>query len=137
LRQIDEAYVAKGIVRFGYAHLAFLGQESHWAAEASECAGDQDAFWPYHDYLYEHQAGENRGAFSQEKLKQFARELGLDTQAFNACLDSGKHAALVREQTATAQALGMRGTPSFLVNDQLLVGALPFEEFRRAIEAAR
>jgi protein-disulfide isomerase len=137
LRQIDEAYVAKGIVRFGYAHFAFLGQESLWAAEASECAGDQEAFWPYHDYLYGHQAGENGGGFSQEKLKQFASELGLDSQAFNTCLDSGKYAALVKEQTATGQSLGMRGTPSFLVNGQLLVGALPFEEFERTIEAAK
>jgi len=44
--------VKTGIVRFGYMHMAFLGQESQWAAEASECAADQNAFWPYHDKLF-------------------------------------------------------------------------------------
>jgi hypothetical protein len=65
---------------------AFLGPESRQAAEASECAAEQGAFWPYHDRLYERQAGENRGAFSQDNLKRFAVELGLNGQAFDACL---------------------------------------------------
>jgi protein-disulfide isomerase len=130
-------YVDKGIVRFGYQHFAFLGQESQWAAQASECAADQGAFWPYHDYLYEHQAGENGGAFSQDNLKRFARELELDTDAFNTCLDSGKYSTTVGQETAYGQSLGVRGTPTFFVNGQLLVGAQPFEAFQKAIEAAR
>jgi protein-disulfide isomerase len=114
--------------------MAFLGPESEWSAEASECAAEQDAFWAYHDLLYDRQAGENRGAFNKDNLKQFAADLGLDTQAFNACLDSGKHTSLVRTETATAQSLGVRGTPAFLVNGQPLVGAQPFETFQRVIE---
>jgi protein-disulfide isomerase len=115
--------------------MAFLGPESQWAAEASECAADQEAFWDYHDLLYARQAGENRGAFNKENLKQFAAELGLDTQAFNTCLDSGKYAELVGNETAAAQSLGVTGTPAFLINGQPLVGAQPFEAFQQAIEA--
>jgi len=118
----------------GYLHMAFLGPESQWAAEASECAADQDAFWDYHDLLYNRQAGENRGAFDKDNLKQFAAELGLDTQAFNECMDSGKYASLVQTETAMAQSLGVRGTPAFLVNGQPLVGAQPFEVFEQIIE---
>ena len=70
-----------------YVHFAFLGQESLWAAEASECAAEQDAFWEYHDYLYDSQNGENRGAFNKENLYSFAEILGLDTDQFNQCLD--------------------------------------------------
>lgn len=116
--------------------MAFLGAESLWAAEASECAADQDAFWAYHDLLFDRHGGENRGAFSQNNLKQFAAELGLDTAAFNACLDSGKYTSRVRTETGTAQSLGVRSTPAFLVNGQPLLGALPFETFQEAIEAA-
>ncbi len=123
-----------GLVRFGYQHFAFLGPESQWAAEASECAADQDAFWPYHDLLFERQSGENRGAFSKDNLKQFAAELGLDTTTFNTCLDSGKYTSLVRTESATVQSLGVRGTPAFLVNGRPLVGAQPFEVFQQIVE---
>jgi len=127
--------VQKGLVRFGYQHFAFLGPESQWAAEASECAAEQGAFWAYHDRLFQRQAGENRGAFSKDKLKGFAVELGLDSEAFNDCLDSGRYASLVRTETATVQSLGVRGTPAFLVNGRPLVGAQPFEVFQQIIEA--
>jgi protein-disulfide isomerase len=122
-------------VRFGYQHFAFLGPESQWTAEASECAAEQDAFWEFHDLVFDRQAGENQGALSKENLKQFAVDLGLDSEAFDSCLDSGKYAALVRTETAGAQSLGVTGTPAFLVNGRPLVGAQPFEVFEQAIEA--
>jgi protein-disulfide isomerase len=128
-------YVQAGLVRVGYQHFAFLGQESQWSAEASECASEQDAFWDYHDLLFSRQAGENRGAFNQDNLKQFAADLGLNTQAFNACLDSGKYASLVRSETLGAQSIGVTGTPAFMINGRPLVGAQPFEVFQQVIEA--
>jgi len=85
--------------------------------------------------LYERQAGENQGAFNKDNLKQFAADLGLDTAAFNTCLDSGKHAYLVSTETAMIQSLGVRGTPAFLINGRPLVGAQPFQAFQEAIEA--
>ncbi len=123
------------MVRFGYQHFAFLGTESEWAAEASECAGDQNAFWEYHDLLFDRWGGENRGAFSKDNLKQFAAEMGLDTAAFSECLDSGKYTSIVRAERAAAQSLGVRGTPAFLINGRPVVGAQPFEVFQQIIEA--
>lgn len=87
--------------------------------------------------MFESQNGENQGVFNKENLKQFADDLGLDTQSFAQCLDSEKYASLVQSETQTAQSIGVRSTPSFLVNGQPLVGALPFEEFERIIEAER
>lgn len=115
-------------------HFAFLGEESGWAAEASECAAEQDAFWEYHDLLFERQSGENQGAFNKDILKGFAEELGLDTAAFNECLDSGRYADVVANQTQTAQAVGVRSTPAFLINGTPVVGAQPFENFQTIIE---
>jgi protein-disulfide isomerase len=65
-RQIKQNFVDKGQVRFVFRHLAFIGAESLWAAEAAECANEQGRFWDYHDKLFEEQGGENVGAFSQE-----------------------------------------------------------------------
>ncbi len=133
---IEETYIQSGKVQFGYVHFAFLGPESLWAAQAAECAADQNSFWAYHDLLFQRQAGENRGAFSKENLKVFAEELGLDTTAFSECLDSGKHAEIVAADTSLARSLGISGTPTFWINGQMLVGALPFDAFAGAINNA-
>jgi protein-disulfide isomerase len=127
--------VATGKVRFGYWNYAFLGEESQWAAEAAECAADQDKYWEYHDKLFASQSGENQGAFTKDKLKQFAADLSLDTAAFNDCLDSGNHAAQIQTDSQMAQQIGVRSTPSFLVNGTPLVGAQPYERFQELIES--
>lgn len=124
-----------GKVRFGYFNYAFLGEESQWAAEAAECAGDQNKFWDFHDYLFTHQNGENQGAFSKDNLKAFAADMGLDTKTFNTCLDSGKYTQLVTDQTQLGQLLGVTSTPTFAINGQGIRGAQPFETFQTAIEA--
>ncbi len=130
-------YVKTGIVRIGYQHFAFLGDESFWAAQASECAAEQGKFWTYHDYLYEHQNGENRGAFNKDNLKKFALALKLDANQFNACFDSNKYETIVTSEVLSAQSLGVRSTPSFLINQRPIAGALPFDMFRQLIEAER
>ena len=66
-------YVDTGKVSLVYKHLPFLGQESAFVAVAAECAADQGKFWQYHDYLFEHQQGENQGAFTKEKLIGFGK----------------------------------------------------------------
>jgi protein-disulfide isomerase len=126
--------VQTGQVRFGYAHFAFLGEESFWAAEASECAADQDKFWEYHDLLFESQAGENQGAFSKDRLKALAGALDLDQTAFDECLDSGKHAETIRRESQAASQLGVRSTPTFVINGQPITGAQPFEVFQEIID---
>lgn len=148
--KIIEEYVRNGKVRFVYRDFPFLDgfpgipedqKESHWAAEAARCAGDQGKYWEYHDYLFDHQSGENQGAFTIAKLKSFAVELGLNTGEFNACLDSDKHAAAIEKDKADAQALGVNSTPTTFVNgvmatsDGKSIGAAPYEVFKTLIDA--
>src|SRR3990167_3005650 len=57
---LRENYIKTGKVKFVYRDFAFLGQESLWAANAAQCAGEQGKFWEYHDYLYGNQNGENK-----------------------------------------------------------------------------
>ncbi len=129
-------YIAAGIVRFEYRHFPFLGPESLAAAEAAECAGEQGAFWTYHDMLFANQAGENRGAFKDANLKAFAAQLNLDTKAFNQCLDSGRYQEAVLAEMQEGRQRGVRATPTFFINGQKIEGALPFEQFQIVIEAA-
>jgi predicted DsbA family dithiol-disulfide isomerase len=85
--------------------------------------------------LFERQSGENQGAFSKDNLKGFAEELGLDTAAFNECLDSGKYTDIVEQETTAAQQIGVQSTPSFVINGRPIIGAQPFESFVEVIES--
>ena len=121
-----------GKVRFGYAHFAFLGEDSLWADAASECAAEQDQFWAYHDLLFE--KGEIQGAYSKENLKQYAIDMNLDSEQFDECLDSGRAEAIVEQDNSFARQLGVGSTPTFSLNGRALQGALPFETFQTLIE---
>ena len=88
---IDE-YVRTGDVNLIYRDMAFIDNsekgESHQAAAAARCAGDQGKFWEYHDYLFENQNGENKGAFDRATLDQIATAVGLDMTVFGSCMSS-------------------------------------------------
>jgi protein-disulfide isomerase len=135
-RRLKEDYTDQGQVRFVFRHFAFIGDESTWAAEASECANEQDRFWDYHDKLFEEQAGENQGAFSQDNLERFAAELGLDSEQFDECLDSGKYESQVRDEFREAQQRRINSTPSILVDGQLIQNGMNYEVLQAAVEAA-
>lgn len=104
--------------------LTSMHQYAQKAAEASECADDQDKFWEYHDLLFA-----NQGALDADSLKGYAAELKLDTDTFNDCLDGGKQTAEVEKDSQDAQSYGAGGTPAFFVNGQLVSGAKPFEDY--------
>jgi protein-disulfide isomerase len=127
-------YINTGKVRYLFRNFAFLGVESRWAAEASECAHEQERFWEYHDQLFQTVAA--GGQLMRSKLKELAIELGLDAEKFNACLEQSKYKAEIDEDIAAGRDAGVTGTPSFVINGQLLVGAHPIETFRQKIEEA-
>jgi len=132
--QIEEAYIATGRVRLEFRNMAFLGDESIIAAAAAECANEQDAFWPYHDKLFEEQRGENSGAFSFDRLKSFAGDLGLDQPAFDKCLDSTRTQQLVFDETQAGREAGADSTPTFFINGEMVKGAKSFSDFQDVIE---
>jgi protein-disulfide isomerase len=132
--QIEEKYVQTGQVEIEMRPIAFIGQESVWAAEAAECANDQGRFLDYHDKLFEEQGSENSGAFSIDNLKSFAADLGLDTVAFDSCLDSHQYAQQVSLQTQEATNAGITSTPYFVVGGTTIAGLQSFDEFVRTID---
>jgi protein-disulfide isomerase len=142
--EIIEQFVKTGRVQFDYQHLPILGAESVKAALASQCAADQDKFWQYHNRLFLEQARNdqigneklNVGRFSDDNLKKFAGEVGLDTAEFNTCFDSSEHLDLITEQQRVARQFGITGTPGFLVNGQPLGAGTPsdIDAWRQLVE---
>ena len=131
LPRIEEKYIRIGKVRFVYRHLAILGPPSVQAGIAAECAHEQGKFWPYHDRLFT-----NTGPFAitTRNLKRHAEALQLDTAKFGACLDSERPREKVEQETIIGRAIGMTGTPGFLINRGRLIGAQPYEVFEEIIE---
>ena len=101
------------------------------AAEAARCAAAQGVFWEYHDLLY--LAVPN---FSREDLVRYAGRLNLDRDAFTVCVDTRQFRKPVETDVAEARGIGVRATPTFLVNGIVLVGAQPIEAFREAVREA-
>ncbi len=138
---IYDEFIATGVVRLTMHYLPILGPESTAAAQAAECAADQDYFWDYHDILFLRQGDRgNSGTFSTGNLKDFARELheeydDFDLDAFDSCVDSERHAATVEAMAAEAQQAGFTSTPTFLINGEPFANT-GIEGFRIAIEAA-
>ena len=132
--QIEAEYVATGKAKLVWKQFPIEGEESVWAAEASECAAEQNAFWEYHDTLFLNRKGINVGTFVISNLKLLAKELGLDTEAFNACLDEGRYRDKIAEDYGEGRRREVTGTPTFFVGQTMVVGAKPYEDFKKAIE---
>jgi protein-disulfide isomerase len=134
VRPVLQSYVDAGKINIVYKHSAFLGQESVWAAQASECAADQGKFWEYHDLLFDKQNGENVGTFTKENLIKYAQELKLDAAKFDPCLNNDETLERVKGDTLEGRGVGVTGTPTFFINGKPLVGAQPIEAFQQQID---
>ncbi len=132
LPQIEEEYIETGQVKLVFRDfpLTSIHPNAQKAAEAAECAGEQEMYWEMHDVLFEEGVSGGVSTF-----KQYADDLGLDTEEFNSCLDSGEMADEVSMDMTDGTALGIRGTPGFIINGQLVSGAQPFSVFQQIIES--
>jgi protein-disulfide isomerase len=101
------------------------------AAEAARCAAIMGRFWQYHDALYEAQP-----AFSPEALLGYGVKVGLDRDAFRACVDGQRGRDAVERDVAEGRAFGVTSTPTFFVNGRRFVGLHAIDTFREAIKDA-
>jgi len=141
-QQIKDSYVASDQVQYFYKHLPL---SSHPAAEptalASECALNQDAeaFWTFKEGFFEHQEKLvalfkfDRDKFDQS-MYEWAEQTGLDTEQFKQCYDNEEELEEVQQDKNNAQTTGATSTPTIFINDNKVVGAQPFSQFKTAIE---
>ncbi len=135
--KLVEEYVREGTLRIVWRDFPYQGQESVNAALAARAAQAQGKFWEYHDLLYNNQSSGNSGGYSEENLISLAEEAGFDGRRFEDDLRSARYEETVQADFREGQGLGISGTPTFYINDQVLVGLQPLEVFEQAIEDAR
>lgn len=106
------------------------------AAVAARCAADQGQFWPMYERLFATHTVEWGGVPNRDRdvFVEFAAELGLAVEPFTSCLNDPANEQAVLAESNAAQRLGVNSTPNFLVNGQLLRGALPFRVFEDLIQ---
>ena len=132
LPDITKNYIDTGKVKLVFKDFPLdIHPEATPAALAARCAGEQDKYFEFHDKLFE-----NQQALSVASYKNWARELELDGPKFDDCLDTRKYLSAVRKDLVEGQDAGIRGTPGFIINGQLISGAQPYTVFAQAIEAA-
>jgi len=133
LPQIEENYIKTGKVKFVYRDFPLsFHQYAQKAAEAAECADEQEKFWEYHDVLFQKQS--EWSSTGVAKFKEYATTLGLNTSKFNECLDSGKYSDEVQKDFKDGSSYGVSGTPTFYVNGIEVVGAQPYTAFQQIID---
>ena len=131
---IRELLTDFGDLRYVWRHLPLtdVHPRAQLAAEASEAAAAQGAFWPMHDLLLEHQ-----DELAPKDLIRYADELGLDVKSFTEDLRNHRWADHIAADVESADVSGVAGTPSFFVNGQRQMGAYDLATLSRAVSTAR
>lgn len=130
MKRVLDQYGARVKVIYRHLPLAYQGQ-AKLAAQAAVCAQAQGKFWPMKALLFEH-----HDALSRADLLCYARRLGLDVPRFTRDLDGGACLPRVEADLAEARKRVIDGTPAYFINGTKHEGAMPFETFRKLIEAA-
>lgn len=134
--QLKKAYVETGKVRVIYRDFPLgFHQNAQPAAEATECADEQGAYWKMHDRLFERQEEWADSPNAKELFGRYAQALGLDAALFSKCLEAGRYADEVKKDYQDGIVYGVEGTPTFFINGYKVMGAQPFEVFQQLIEA--
>jgi protein-disulfide isomerase len=133
-------YIETGKVKYFYRDLALpMHPYAIGAARAAHCAGEQGKYWEMHDSLFARQ-----NAIRDADMPGRAEKLGLDNAKFSECLSSDRYTGEIKQRAMEAQKMGISGTPTFFIgtaspdgevtNVKMIVGAVPYDAFKAAIE---
>ncbi len=128
--QLKKKYGSK--IKLAFKHFPLpMHSNARPAAEAAMCVNDQgtDKFWKFHDLAFK---GQDK--LDSASLEKYAKEAGADTKKFSECIGAKKFAAYVQKDIEYGEKIGVKSTPTFFVNGQLLSGALPIDSFSEVID---
>jgi protein-disulfide isomerase len=119
-------------VRFAMKEFPILGEESVYAARAALAAANQDMYWDMHLALIDF-----RGTFDEDSIRAIAADLGMDPDQLIADMASPEIQETINKNYELAQALGINGTPAFIVGDTIVPGAISLDALQDLIDQAR
>lgn len=137
---LEREYIKTGKVKYLFRDFPLdFHNMAKKAAEAAHCAGEQGKYWDMHDKIFR-----NQPEIKVENLKTYASDIGINTDSFNSCLDSGKYAGKVDTALDDARKVAVSGTPTFFigraplngteVSGKRMVGARPYSSFKPIID---
>lgn len=131
LREISVKYQDQVKFIFRDFPLSQIHDRAQAAAEAAGCAFAQsnDKFWAYHDKLFQ-----NQDNLTDEDLKNYAVQVGLDEKKFSECFTSGERKAEINEDFLDGAAQGVTGTPTLFFNGRKVQGVIPKDKFEKALD---
>ncbi len=130
-------YVRSGKVKVAYVNYPLAQHQfALLTAQAAMCASAQNKFWEYHDALFNSQPQWEVMTQPRPLLDSLAKAVGVETTSWGQCLDSGRMLAIIRADQDRLGKAGVRSTPSFMIGDQMLIGAQTIEDMRIALDSA-
>ncbi len=135
--QVDALLVEQGRAQFVFYDFPLISIHANafLAARAARCAGEQDAYWAYHTELFRNQTRWAAASMPASAFEQYAEETGLDTDSFDACLNSDKFADVVTANMILAQRAGVTSTPSVFVRGGGVTRRLNSVDFQSLADA--
>lgn len=134
---IKQEYIDTGKIYYVFKDfpIAQLHPQAHIAAEAAECSGEQGKYWVMHDTLFNAPSEwDTTEETARAVFAGYAQDLGLDTVRFDDCMAQGRYRPGIATNMAEGRRMGVTGTPTFIVNGKLLVGAQTAEIFQRVLD---
>ena len=130
VHEIAKKYGNKVLIGFRHFPLP-MHKDARPASEASMCVNEQgtDKFWKFHDKVFK-----NQQALDEANLEKYAKESGANLDKFKECFKSKKYAKAVQDDMDYGEKVGVRSTPTFFVNGQIVNGAIPIEQFSEMID---
>ncbi len=135
LDSISDEYIKTGKIKVVFRNFV-LSPRTLAAARGGECALDQgaDAFWAYHDAVFANQA-RGDAIFAPSGIKSIAAQVGLDTNAFNKCMDTNQKTAEIQKDSQDGDARGIDSTPTLYFNGEKFLGAMPAADLRAKLDS--
>lgn len=133
---LQERWIDSGKVQWKYVtYVSGMFPNGLQAAFAAECTGEQERFEPMREILYERQQEWKSDGNPYAIFEGYAEEVGVDMDTYRACLSQERRRGRIRSGIIAGARLGVRGTPSFLVDGYPLVGAQPVEVWNEILDA--
>ena len=136
--RLKKDYIDTGKVKLVFRDFPLMQShpEALLAAMAVNCAGEQGKYWQYHDKVFREQynKGDDVIRFKAADLKKWAKDIKLDSSAFDQCLDSEKYKNEVMKDKMEGEAAGVQGTPTFFINGRVMGGAQQYPEYKKLID---